>query len=284
MATPDEQERPSAGPKRPDWMIPDYPPLKGDVLKEAVQGQMIKYPMVTRDWQDPPIANQVYSNLSFMFLNKPHTLKSGGKLYGFVKARGNWPTEDSATGDGSRIIREVDSRYQVRIGLVGVWHPITPDNAVVSDLFDVEMKKGEHQLRGQAAKDAEAEQRKIQRELREREQTLREEKDINEDKDDIRYYTMRRYTDMKLNEALGAARKKIADMRYNLLKCRLELKQLELKHPTHTDNWLDVYNAERAKTGIGAYVPGKHEFDDYEEAAVGVMQPEFDEMTAARER
>nr|QBK87073.1 MAG: uncharacterized protein LCMAC103_04170 [Marseillevirus LCMAC103] len=284
MAMPTEPEATSseARPESPPWMIPDYPPLKGTALREALSAQTIRYPMVTRGLRDPPIPNQAYSNVSFMFLDTPGVLKSGKKIYGFYNPRGNWPTDGTATADCERIIREVDSRYPVRIGPVGAWLPITPDDAVVADHLDVRMGKSEHHLRDRAAKDAAAKQRTIQRELRERERELQEEVDINDDKDDIRYYTMRRYTDMKLHEAIVGARKKIADMRYNLLKCRVELKRLELKHPTHSGEWLDVYNAERAKTGIGAYVPGEHEFDDYEAATLDAMEPEFDEMVAAR--
>ena len=69
--------------KKPEWLIDDYPPLTGEMEKEAVRSQTIKYPKVVRKMDDPPIANQMYSNLSFMFFDDPKTLSTGKKVYGF---------------------------------------------------------------------------------------------------------------------------------------------------------------------------------------------------------
>lgn len=46
--------------KRPEWLVPGYPPLKCDdaVGKAAVEGQMVYYPKVVRSNADYPISGQ----------------------------------------------------------------------------------------------------------------------------------------------------------------------------------------------------------------------------------
>ena len=258
-------------PKKPEWLIDDYPPLTGETGKEAVRSQIIKYPKVVRQMDDPPIANQMYGNLSFMFFDDPKTLSTGKKVYGFCKVRGVWPTETTATDDSKRIIQEVDSRFQIRIAPVGAWVPLTNENAFCKDLLDVGGKDDVNQLRSAAIKQKEGEQRRIMRELKEREDDVQTE-DIYDDKKTLKYYSMKRVTEMRLAEACEINRKKLEKIIHNQLKVRLELKQLEQDNPQYTDEWVECYNQEREKSGIFAYVPGTDEFDEYEKTTVEELE------------
>lgn len=270
--------------KRPPWLVPGYPPLEGKALHEAIKGQILRYPMVVRGKRDPPIPNQAFTNVSFIFLDKPQRLKTGKLVYGFFNPRGTWESVETATQKAEELVKMVDSRHQIRIAHTGMWHPITEDNAVCEDLLDVQTEEKEMpQLRDRAAKEAAEKQAQIQRELREREEQLRTEGDIYDDKDHIRYYSMRRVTEMRITERLETLRQEIAKLRHIHLKCRIELKQLEAKFPTHPDEWLECYNKERAITGIPPYQPGEHEFDEYEAATLDEMEREVAAYEAARD-
>ena len=63
--------------KKPEWLIEDYPPLNEQSQVEAIKTQIITYPKVVRNMDDPPIVNQNFSNISFMFFDAPKTLSSG---------------------------------------------------------------------------------------------------------------------------------------------------------------------------------------------------------------
>ena len=265
-------------PKKPEWLIEDYPPLTKETSAEAVRSQTIKYPKVVRQMDDPPIANQMYGNLSFMFFDDPKTLSTGKKVYGFCKVRGVWPTETAATNDSKRIIQEVDSRFQIRIAPVGSWVPLTNENAFCKDLLDVG-GADENQLRTEAIKQKEGEQRRIMRELKEREDDVQTE-DIYDDKQTLKYYAMRRVTEMRLTEARDTNQKKLDKIVYNQFKVRLELKRLEQENPQHSGDWVECYNQEREKSGIFAYVPGADEFDEYENATVEELEQMLDERSA----
>ena len=262
-------------PKKPEWLIGDYPPLTGKIGDEAVRSQTIKFPKVVRQMDDPPIANQMYGNLSFMFFDDPKTLSTGKKVYGFCKVRGVWPTETTATEDSKLIIREVDSRFQIRIAPIGAWVPLTNENAFCRDLLDVTSKDDDmNQLRSEAVKQKEGEQRRIMRELKEREEDVRTE-DIYDDTTTLKYYAMKRVTEMRLTEACEINRKKLEKTEHNQLKIRIELKRLEQRNPQYTDEWVECYNQEREKSGIFAYVPGEDEFDEYEKITLEDLEKKF---------
>ena len=262
-------------PKKPEWLIEDYPPLTGKIGKEAEQSQTITYPKVVRKMDDPPIANQMYGNLSFMFFDSPKTLSTGKKVYGFCKQRGVWPTETAATEDSKRIIREVDSRFQIRIAPIGAWVPLTNENAFCRDLLDVSTQEDNmNQLRSEAIKQKEGDQRRIMKELREREEEGTEE-DIYDDPTSLKYYAMKRVTEMRLTESCGINRKKLEKTEHNQLKVRIELKRLEQDNPQYTDEWIERYNQEREKSGIFEYVPGENEFEEYETVTLEDLEKKF---------
>ena len=262
-------------PKKPEWLIEDYPPLTGKIGKEAEQSQTITYPKVVRKMDDPPIANQMYGNLSFMFFDDPKTLSTGKKVYGFCKVRGVWPTETTATDDSKRIIREVDSRFQIRIAPIGAWVPLTNENAFCRDLLDVTSKENDmNQLRSEAVKQKEGEQRRIMKELREREEEVKEE-DIYDDSTTLKYYAMKRVTEMRLTEACELNRQKLDKTTHNQLKVRIELKQLERENSQYTSEWIECYNQEREKSGLFEYVPGENEFEEYEKTVLEDLEKKF---------
>jgi hypothetical protein len=224
---------------------------------------------------DPPIANQMYGNLSFMFFDDPKTLSTGKKVYGFCKVRGVWPTETTATEDSKRIIREVDSRFQIRIAPIGAWVPLTNENAFCRDLLDVSTQEDNmNQLRSEAIKQKEGDQRRIMKELREREEEVKEE-DIYDDPTSLKYYAMKRVTEMRLTESCGINRKKLEKTEHNQLKVRIELKRLEQDNPQYTDEWIECYNQEREKSGLFEYVPGENEFEEYEKTVLEDLEKKF---------
>ena len=101
------------------------------------------------------------------------------------------------------------------------------------------------------------------RELKEREEDVCTE-DLYDDKTTLKYYSMKRVTEMRLTEACEINRKKLVKTEHNQHKIRLELKRLEQDNPHYKDDWVECYNQERKKSGIFAYVPGEDEFDEYE--------------------
>lgn len=249
----------------PSWFLPDYPPLKSDddVGRAAIEGQIYKYPKVVRQQCDPVIVGQHYGNVSFMLFDTPR-ISDGKPVYGFMKVRGNHDSQEVAYKDACRIVREIDSKFQVRIAPVGVWVPITENDRAVKEVFDVRESDKEIHLRDEAIKEKEKQQAKIAQELKEAEEKLVKGGDIYDNPDSLDFYTMKRVTEMTLMETRKAQQEKIDMMEKKIAEQRIILKRLERDHPEYKSQWIPRYDEERKKTGISRFIPGETQFDEYE--------------------
>jgi len=265
--------------KKPEWLIPDYPPLghTDSVGKAAVEGQTVFYPKVVRSQTDPPISNQSVGAVSFMFFSEPRRLRNGKPVYGFFKLRGNYSEESQASFACSKIIKEVDSKYRIHLAPVGAWLPLTEEEAFIKELTDVKLSDSEVHLRDEAIKEKRSKERQIMREIQEREDELKE-SDVYDDPTSLKYYSMRRVTEMKLNDTIKTQRKQLERYEKNLRKVRKELKRSEQDHPSYRDEWLDLYNTERSKAGINPFIPSNDEFEEYENSVFETLEESEDEQ------
>lgn len=245
---------------------PNYPKLKGEVGEAAVNGQLVQYPKVVRSNVDPPLTGQQIGNVSFMFFSQPRILSSGKPVYGFFKLRGNYHNEAEARRGAATIIKEVDSKYTIYQPTVGEWVPLTEETAFIGNQHDVNADSGtsEVHLRDEVAKEKEAEQRRIMRELNENAEKLKSENDdIYSDVESLRYYTMKRTTFSKLRESLEIERRKLKDLEDKFDITLRGLRALDAKHPNYDAEWLDCYNAELAKVGIPTFIPSEEVLEAY---------------------
>lgn len=271
-------------PKQPDWLVPGYPPLKAEdaVGKAAVEGQLWHYPRVVRTMVDPPLPGQRIGCLSFMLFKEPRKLQNGMPVYGYVKLRGNWADDSQGKFEASKIVREVDSKYVIRLAPVGAWVPITEEDSFVKEKLDVKMHKDEVCLRDQAVKEKEADQRRIMREIREREDEAKS-GDIYDDSTSLTYYSMRRVTELRLMEARENILRQLDSYGTTLRKVQKETKRLERDHPEYIEDWIDCYNAERRKAGIPDYVPSEEQEKEHNDVKFESLEDSDDESKKSDE-
>jgi len=249
----------------PYWLVSDYPALKNsDIIGEAaINSQVFTFPQVVRKMVDPSISGQKYGNVSFMLFNEPKIFNDR-PIYGYMKIRGNHESERAAREDAYRIVRDVDSKFQIRIAEVGCWVPITESDSVIKELYDVRENDKEIHLRDQAVKEKEREAAKKSNELKEAEQTVRDDVDIYDDPESLRFYSMKRVTEMTLMETFKAQKSKMELMDKKIGEQRIILKRLENLHPEYKTDWFNEFNNERKKSGISAFIPGDKQFDEYD--------------------
>jgi hypothetical protein len=223
---------------------------------------LIKYPQVVRGHEDEPIPNQEVGLFSFNLFREPKKMQSGHLAYGFVKFRGNYSSNETATAKATSIIKTQDSTNEVLIFPVGQWYPITTDPNIVTDRLDVKMNDNDKQLRDQAAKEKQEDDKKIMRQIKEREEECKSH-DHYDDTRSLDFYTMKRNTEKFLTEAIEAARTKLEESELKRRTVWNILRQIEVDYPEYPDTWLDRYNQERAKAGIPEYIPSDKQFQDY---------------------
>jgi len=265
--------------KRNEWLHPDYPPLKYNdaVGKAAVEGQIFQeYPHVVRSMEDPAVDCQKYGMLSFMLFKEPRMFASGKRVYGYVKLRGNYGSKEACFVEASKIVREVDSKFQISFAPVGYWVPITDEDAFVKEKVDVRTSDDETHLRDAAVKEKEAEERRKVKEIKERQKELEEDGDIYDHPESLKYYSMKMVTEIRLMETREAYQKNLDSIQDNLTKTQKELYKLKIANPHYVEQWIDCYNEERHKAGLPNYVPSDEQMKEHDDALAKFAEENLD--------
>jgi Family of unknown function (DUF5832) len=243
------------------------PVLSREELESAKTVNLVDFPVkrVIRSDVDPPILDQNVGLVSFVIFKQPQKTKTGELCFGLFKLRGNYQNEKDCDARASLIIRETDSANRIFVSPVGKWLPLTSDLNFAKDFLDVKINEDEIQLRDQAAKEKQSDSKKVLNELNDRiEKLTRPDDDIYSDRTTLRYYAMRRITEMKVLEEVGNYMKKLDSMRETLVQVRTELKNLEAEHSDYSGQWISLWNEERKKTGTPAFLESPGQFKDYE--------------------
>lgn len=230
----------------------------------AVKDLVLQYPVRVLKDIDPEITGQRFCILSFMMV-KPQKLKDGNTIIGYIKCRGTAENEKEATQTATNIIRKVDSKNKNLIAKTGAWYPITNSLLVVDDVLDVTDKKEDRSIYDEVAKQKQAEAAQVKRELEERAQEAKA-SDIYDDPKSLRYYSMKRVTELKLADEIQAREKQLIEYRGTLTKVRRELKTLEVEHTDYRSKWVECYNQERRKTKLADFIYDKEEEETYAKA------------------
>lgn len=250
--------------KRPEWLVPGYPELAGEVGQAAVNGQMLYYPKVARSKKDEGISKQHMGLVSFVLLKEPQKLKNGKPLYGFFKLRGNWADLEQAESKAARIVREQDSKYKIRVVDVGEWLPLTDDDGLAQKNVNINLDAtDEERKREIAMREEEANRAAKMRELREREEEVRNGGDYNDDTKSLNHYTMKMVVWLRIQENIEQLRTQISSLEGKLEGVRDTLRNLDDEFPEYQRSWIDNYNIERRKAGIPDHVPTQREIDRY---------------------
>lgn len=255
------------------FLKPEYPPLSDDLVgRAAVNGQLVKveYPKVARSIDDPPIVGQTSGLISYMLLDEP-IKKNGKNVYGYVKVRGVYGNDIDAENAGAKLIREVDSRFQVLVIRPGRWTPITEDQEGIGRLVDVDTEdtKDQPNIRDTANKQKHNEEMRIQRELKEREDRMRAEENdttpLEEKAQSIEAFIQKRLKLDTLRKARLNYIEYLKRMEYTIAKTSYEWVQIAKNHPEYKDQWEDVYTESRKEYGIGPYEMTKEQEAFYAE-------------------
>lgn len=250
-----------------EWKHPDYPSLNYNdcVGMAAVQGQIQEYPKVVRRMEDPRLVGQDVGLLSFMLFKEPKKLSTGKYAYGFVKLRGNYGSVDTAKAEATKLVRDVDSKFEIKLAPVGYWVPITDDDSFTKEKFEVKEKETDVILGEQATKEKEEDDKRKMREIEKRKAELIEDGDIYDHPESLRYFSMKMVTVIRLMETREAYKKNFATIEENLEKVEKEVYKLTKANPNYVNEWIDCYNDERSKGGVPNYVPDDDQMKEHEE-------------------
>jgi hypothetical protein len=243
---------------------PLHRPLTEQETKAAVKDLVVEYPQVLRGDRDKAVVQQTYGIVSFLLLKEPSKTSNGKRCHGFIKLRGNHGDKNLCVNEAARIVREQDSKNKNRIVEVGVWYPITDDDGT-AEMVDVreDVSQEEDRKRREAIRQREEESARIIKEIKEREEEIKNSKDLNDDKDSLDYYTMKYVTWLELKSNVDRFRAKMDDLEKKWKETRKILAEMDGSHPEFNKVWIDHYNQERRKTKLPDFIPSTEQDELY---------------------
>ena len=239
-------------------------PLTGEDGRAACEQLIKQFTKVVRTDRDPPIASQQVGLISMKLFSTPHDVE-GKPVYGLLKLRGNYGSSSSAASEAARLIKNTDSVNIIYNAPVGAWVPITENISACEDRVDVKTDDSQQALYDDASKEKKEEKLKIMREIREREEELKNGTDAYNEKFGLDFYVYRRVTELRLSEHIVKLKEQIEQVDKKRLYVRKSLAYLEQRNPDHTKVWVERYNEERTKSGIPGYIPDADIVREYEE-------------------
>lgn len=238
--------------------------LTGENGRNACESLIKPFTRVVRTDRDPPIASQQVGLISMRLFKEPKVVE-GKPVYGLLKLRGNYGSASSAASEAARIIKNTDSTNMIYTTPVGGWVPITENTSACETRIDVKTDDSQQALYDDIASEKKDERAKIMREIREREEELKNGKDAYDNKFGLDFYVCRRVTEIRLSEHIAKLQEQIDSVTGKRDHVRKSLAYLESRCPDHSKVWVDRYNEERTRSGIPGYIPDVDIVREYEE-------------------
>lgn len=228
--------------------------LTEEDVKQAMAEQNVnvftrRFPKVEKFYADPVIHGQVYSLVSFVPSRGATPDKDG--VFGMLKVRGAFATEDEAMLRAEYLVRNVDSYHSIYHTYVGRPFPLAATNKYISDTVEIDIKKKvTEETSAQIRQKRDAERQTI-KEIEEKEQELLSDVAKKpEDIDPIDTYTELRVKKAQLSWTYLETLKKMNEMKANIIKARQELVQMDADHPECRAEYMTRYKDARKKSGL----------------------------------
>ncbi len=219
--------------------------LTTEETEAAAKELIVKFPRVERLPVDPPIAGQNYGLFSFKFLPKPVN-----GVYGFLKFRGAFVSQEDCDKHAENIIRTIDSKHRLWPYGQGRWLPITTNEDFAKEVLEVGQQKELSNIYNQRETDEQKVRAQQVREIKSRERKLIEESRRKEfDNNSMDYYAQQVMKVQQLESWLEHMRKRKRDMLKALTNGHEEVKRIDEVNPEYK-NQVDE-KIRYIKEGIG---------------------------------
>ena len=212
-----------------------------------VNDYVYKFPRFERFYADPQLQNQNYGLVSFV-PSKGATPDSDG-VYGMLKIRGTFATEDEAMLRAEYLIRNGDSYHSIYNTYVGRPFPLSVTKKYISDTTEVDIKKKIVDSTSTEIRKKRDEERQTMKEIEQREKELLadvEKKEV----DPYDQYTELMVKKAQLSWTYHETLKKMEDMKRNIIKAREEIVKMREENSEYHQQYMDRYMEARKKAGL----------------------------------
>jgi len=238
------------------WLPQSVPSLTSVQTEAAlsdlnITDHVYNYPKLERHYCDPNIMNQKIALVSFVPSQGAKADADG--IYGMIKCRGNYATDEEANERAAYLIQNIDSYHKIYHCYVGRPFPATVSSSYSADTSEIDIRNKVMKVISEDVKQQKREEKKIIDDMKEREQNLlaeskRAQDDIPEDP--IETYTTSRVKYAQLSWTYIETEKKMQQMKESIIRTRTELKEMDEEYPDFIQQYRDKYMKARTDAGI----------------------------------
>jgi hypothetical protein len=206
-----------------------------------------KFPRLEKAFSDPPIPNQTYSLVSFTPAKGATPDKDG--VFGMVKVRGTFATEDEAMLKAEYLIRNVDSYHSIFNTYVGRPFPLSVNSKYVNDTTEIDIRRKTTEEVSQNVRKKRDEEKQTMREIEDRQKELIADVEKKEE-DPYDVYTELMVKKAQLTWTYKETLKKMDEMKASILKTRDEVTKMRSENDDYHNKYMDKYLDARKKAGL----------------------------------
>lgn len=211
----------------------------------------ITFAQVDRYYADPPQINQKIVLVSFIPSNGAKPDKDN--IYGMMKVRGVYATEEEANERAEFLIRNVDSYHDIYHAFVGRPFPVTTSDGFASSIKTIDIRKKTTELISEDILSKKRQEKEEMLDIQEREKKLLEESNrAKEGKpiDSFDEYITENVKRAQLAWTFHETKKKILQMKNSFKTSTQRIQELDNENPGFVDSYREKYMEARKASGI----------------------------------
>jgi len=228
-------------------------PLNPDALKNAMDtlSKNITFAQVDRYYADPYQPNQKIALVSFIPSSGAKPDKDN--IYGMMKVRGVYATEEEANERAEFLIRNVDSYHEVYHAYVGRPFPVTTSDGYTTEIKKIDIRQKTTDVISEDILQKKKAERGEMEDIKDREKQLLDESkraQAGEPKDIFEEYITENVKRAQLVWTYHETKTKMDQMKDSFEKATIRIKEIDEKEPEFVDKYRDKYMEARRQSGI----------------------------------
>lgn len=235
------------------YTIQSKDPLTTDEVVEAMGAlnKNITFAQVDRYYADPVQTNQKIALVSF--IPSKGATPDKDNIYGMMKVRGVYATEQEANERAEFLIRNVDSYHDVFHAFVGRPFPVTTSDGFASSVKTIDIRKKTTELISDDILSRKREEKREMEDIQDREKKLLEEsKRAQEGKpiDPFDEYITENVKRAQLTWTFHETKKKVLQMKESYKSSTQRVRELDEENPEFVKSYREKYMEARKASGI----------------------------------
>ena len=228
-------------------------PIREDQIKTAMDilSKNITFTQIDRYYADPFQPNQKIALVSFVPAKgaKPDV----DNIYGMMKVRGVYATEEEANERAEFLIRNVDSYHDIYHAYVGRPFPVTTSDGFSRDMKRIDIRKKTTEVISEDILNKKNQEKKEMKEIQEREQQLLDESkraQAGEPRDLFEEYITENVKRAQLAWTFHETLKKMDQMKESYGKATERIIEINGLEPEFVNQYKEKYMEARRQSGI----------------------------------